>query len=113
MKFCDEHWTQLRDAIKVRGLFDFVSGSGEEAVKNLVSASERPTKKNYDPLMSAHNMIIGNAINAGGAYLLGVNPDGPEGHYCPVCEAEKHDYKGWIDLAADGVKQYIETLPEE
>jgi hypothetical protein len=87
MKFCNTHWEKLRQAIKGHGIWDLVATSGEEAISqmtdNLKGVPE--TLERYDPLMATHNMIWGKAMEFGGLYLLGRNPDDPDGHYCPLC----------------------------
>lgn len=42
----------------------------------------------YDPLLSAHWMIMGRALEVGGLYMMGVDEKG-EG-YCPLCELNKN-----------------------
>lgn len=127
----------LRHAIQARGLGDFVAGSGEEAIKMMERDVEKgPPKKrsDYDPLMSAHWMIVNNAMDMLG--IIGMNPlslmahdpERPEMN-CPICclnwHSANHDkictdpnckkprgltYDDWINKAADGVAAYIKTL---
>lgn len=76
------------------------------------------TDKTYDPLMEAHLMISGRAIQMGGLYLM-------SGDYCPICEVMTHmdgkprDPTGriwrapeieraWIDGPADAVLEYCQ-----
>ncbi len=106
MKFCQPHWEQLKNAIKVRGLFDFVSSSGMEAVTK--TSADQSKAENFEPLMGSHNMIVANALQAGGLYMMGTKEDGTP--YCPVCEAEKHGHTGWIDKAADAALEHSKTL---
>lgn len=106
MKFCLPHWNQLKDAIKARGLGDMIAASGEEAVKMLTSPQDKI--ENFEPLMTAHNILVHNALNAGGMYLLGQKEDGTD--YCPICEAEEHGATGWIEQAADMVAERAREL---
>jgi len=98
MRFCTEHWSQLRTALTERGLMVFVSGDGEEAARRLV-------ENEFDPLMMAHNALISNLLGAGGIETMLVVGDG-----CPLCHAlmncgcvnpETCSYATWINRAAD------------
>lgn len=111
MKICQNHWDQLRQSIKAKGLFDLVAASGAEAVKQAVGELQGEQKHlgNFDPLMAANWMLMGNALQMGGLYLMGQDKNGQE--YCPVCEAETHGHTGWIDLAVEGVAEAVKTLP--
>lgn len=98
--------------------------------------SEGPARRkvDFDPLMSAHNMIAHNAMQHLGE--IGVSPlslfcrdsERPEMN-CPICclnwHSLNHDricttpncqkpiglqYDDWIDKAADGAAAYLKTL---
>ncbi len=85
MKFCESHWTALRDEIEnKRGLQQFVAGNGKEAFTRQVDALETGAASSGDPLMDAFWMITNNAINVAGPYLLADREDGSE--RCPLCE---------------------------
>lgn len=108
MKFCKPHWEQLRNAINDRGLTDLVPKTGEEAierVKKQQANGGKITPETYDPLITAHNMIVANALKAGGIYML-------EGDFCPLCELDKNAEEmketadDWIRKSADGVAAY-------
>jgi hypothetical protein len=104
MRFCQPHWDQLRDAVRSRGLYDFVASSGKEAVARMAAQFEDASDgKPYDPLMAAHFMIVDRALELGGLYLMTQKEDGSE--YCPLCEMEAHggDPAQWIDGATDFV----------
>jgi hypothetical protein len=137
VRFCSKHWGALRQAIQARGLGDFVAGTGEEALSMTVrELAVGPAKKktDYDPLMSAHNMIAHNAMQH--LSEIGVNPlslffsdsEHPE-MACPICclnwHSLNHDricttpncpkpiglqYDNWIDKAVDGAAAYLKTL---
>lgn len=65
MKFCSDHWQQLRDAIDASGLFALIAESGEQAARNLASeVTEGSTVDNFDPLMWAHNFIWSGAMQS-------------------------------------------------
>lgn len=121
MKFCDDHWQKLRAAIAARGLDGLVARDGATAAANLQADVDDAKKgmpadpARFDPLMSAHNMVMTAALRMGGLYLLA-------GDYCPVCEVKKNmagkpDEAGkvwsaddierdWINGPADGALGY-------
>jgi len=138
MKFCPSHWDRLKQAIKSRGLFDLVAGSGEEAAERVAGELKgAPTTiSNFDPLMGAHNRIVHNTME----YLskVGINPltlfshapEHPELE-CPICYLNwlsvEHDrtctnpncprprglsFDDWIDKAADGAARFAASLQE-
>lgn len=77
MRFCLDHWTQLREAVDRAGLGEFVASSGEEVAL-------RMRGEGFDPLMGAHMAIIGALANmANGGIIAVMQLEG-----CPVCEAD-------------------------
>ena len=112
MRMCNAHWDKLRDAIRVRGLDGLIAKDGAQAAADL--ADGRP-----DPLMAAHNAIVGNALGVVGLAAMAHNDDGTE--RCPLCypvelslqtrcecgdsactpESRAARFEGWIDRAAD------------
>lgn len=111
MQFCTRHWEQLRQAIKDNGLWEFVSHSGQEVVGRMKKELEGQITV-PDPLMTAHNMITGRAIEHGGLYLMTAKEDGS--HYCPLCELDEHAPKPpdgkvpsdwWINSCAEHLKK--------
>ena len=60
------------------------------------------TLERYDPLMAAHNMISGRAIECGGIYLL-------TGDYCPLCELATATSSSCFGL--DGMRSNRATPP--
>ena len=114
MRFCQRHWDALRAAVRARGLDHLVGKSGREALERARDElAGTATDATYDPLLAAHNMILGRALEGGGLYLL-------TGDYCPVCEAVAHKDDSpngaaltveqaesyWIDGPADAVLAY-------
>lgn len=141
MKFCGQHWERLRGAIAARGLEALVSVGGHSAMEKLVDElqTKATTLDNFDPLMSAHWAIVGNATrilgNNGGLYLLMDGPEDPVdvvGYAgrtwprCPLCylnlahevsckEADcrldrVNGYDWMIDRAADEAKARVDDL---
>lgn len=63
MQFCRAHWDMLRAAIEARGLSGLVAKDGRAACENMKAELQgRADKSNFDPLMGAHNMIVGRAL---------------------------------------------------
>jgi hypothetical protein len=103
MKFCSTHWDALRENIKARGLWDFVSKDGAEAGRKMVAKQEAndkgepPTAASFDPLLLAHMNIVS-------AYIEDVGINGMVGDKCPICEVEKSRAglgKEWLDGSCD------------
>lgn len=130
MKICDDHWGRLRDAIRERGIYHLVAQSGETAMRQMADVIETQgmTLRNFDPLMAAHNMIISEALNAGGLAIMVRNDDGSE--RCPICfMSEQHDlyctregcalpkdgtaFDSWIEFAANDAKTLADKLMAE
>lgn len=70
-KMCIEHWNQIRAEVEKQGLTKFVAKSTEDLQRKLESGER-------DPLMGAHNAIMGAVIEKGGLAWVAVNP-------CPYC----------------------------
>ncbi len=113
---CADHWAALRAAISERGLDPFVSKSGKEAAARMVAElTGGARRETFDPLMSAHNAIVSNAVEVVGLFILTV--DG-----CPICyiaaeapdgHPAKSDVKNWIRYAADGALEAAKRLAED
>lgn len=100
MKFCQDHWDDLRAKIAERGLEHLVSKGGAEA-------AQRTREGGFDPLMNAHNAIVVNAMNRSGVgvlFDLG----------CPLCRmisrckcglGDECHFRKWTANAADGQLQ--------
>lgn len=139
MKFCMKHWNALRDAIKIRGMSEFVALDGAQSLEMAKDEMKGvpKTRKNFDPLMASHWAIANNAMttlaNLGQnpLILLTADPEHPEWE-CPICCLNwlfaEHDrtctnpecklQKGitmdhWVDKAADEMAEVLKTLPPE
>jgi hypothetical protein len=103
LKFCDDHWEKLRQAVKDRGLWHLVARSGQEATERVKDElGNKETDATWDPLMACHWAVNGNALKMGGLYLL-------QGDLCQICEAIKHgcgDESLWINRPADDALAY-------
>lgn len=119
MRMCMPHWNELKEAIRVRGLYKFVSKSGTEAVQRLARGDEHP-EETPDPLMDANMRITMMALDQGGVTLMAPNDDGSE--RCPLCEVERcgvkadgHPEQGpgwasiWINECCDQIRnEFVE-----
>lgn len=111
MKFCMNHWEELKNAIKERGMWNLVAIDGHAAIYRTKQELEgTATDSTYDPLMAANFMISGKALEMGGLYLL-------SGNYCPLCELElnkptdSEEYEKnwatiWIQECTDSILNY-------
>jgi len=108
----------MRGAIEQRGLSGLVAKDGQTAIANEIaqleaarSGDHEPQKAApFDPLMSMHWHYVNAALENGGLYLLGEGPAENDGHFCPICEFEKHS-KGFsaseeIGSVADQIRKY-------
>lgn len=107
MRFCQSHWDRLRKAIEDRGLGALVSKDAEEAVRRAASSvGQKAAAQSFDPLMSAHMLILNNAVRVGGRAMI-------MGDGCPLCLLNaRHksecaepgcsfSFDGWIERGAD------------
>jgi hypothetical protein len=88
--------------IDERGLSHLVAKDGFQAAKNtLAEAKGEPS--NYDPLMSAHWMILDQAMQVFGLEIMG--------DYCPLCEVAKLEQgldQEWITGCTDAILKYCQ-----
>jgi hypothetical protein len=85
MKFCQSHWDALKAAIESRGLGHLVAANGRDAHARVVAdLTGKSDVSDFDPLMSAHWMIVSRATQVLGIGIMCAKEDG--GEYCPVCE---------------------------
>ena len=101
MGMCVEHWEELKQEIKVRGLGDLIAPDGETAAAQAADQIQRAsrgedpsTPANYDPLMSAYWAILSNAAKflGEGGNALYIMLDGPED---PIKEFPGHENETW------------------
>ncbi|HSL29703.1 MAG TPA: hypothetical protein VK900_10920 [Anaerolineales bacterium] len=99
MQICQEHWHELKNAIRQRGLWRLVTPSGYLAAETPEEILElNAAQFKFDPLMAASHMIGEQARAALGAEL-------ETGIHCPLCEVDRHLGAGeslrWIEADAD------------
>lgn len=109
MRMCQPHWERLRDAIRERGMYEFVASSGKEAASEMVAqldGTEDPETP-FDPLMSAHWGITNQVLDRAGLYVMFPKEDGSE--RCPLCEVAEHGGKPdeWINGESDAILQHF------
>lgn len=119
MKFCMDHWVELKEAIRTRGLDHLVAQDGEAAMEATVREIEGTDeeKKDFDPLMRATWMIYGEALRICGLGLM-MTGEGEE-EPCPLCEIRKGfaehakrenvDHE-WIEGVSDSLLKYAREL---
>lgn len=112
MRMCQTHWDMLREEVKSQGLMPFVAKDGEIALQNVeADLNGAPEKDTFDPLMNANFAIWGNALDAGGLYLMSQKEDGTP--YCPICESEAHNgypAEWWITNAVNEQREKAKRL---
>jgi hypothetical protein len=95
MQICQEHWHELKNAIRQRGLWRLVTPSGYLAAESPEEILELNAMQfKFDPLM-AMSLMIGEQARA--AFGLSI--------HCPLCDVDenlgKHESMHWIDSDAD------------
>lgn len=113
MKFCQPHWGICRQAVEAYGMVGLVSATGEEATERMKKEIGQGGESDdtFDPLMSLYWHFTNDALRCGGLYLMNPDPSGKNaGHYCPLCEFEKHmrgfDSQKAVDNIAKQIAEY-------
>ena len=108
MKLCDAHREELHKQIDAAGLYLHPINK-HMAAKYVEEVCYGPvTKSNFKPLMVGATLLHAQALHSGGAYMLSVDENGNE--YCPVCEADKHEFYGWIEAAVKRLLEFAQKL---
>lgn len=101
MKLCQDHWHELKNAIRQRGLWEFVTpveSSAMQTTQQELETEYPQGQEPLDPLRTISGLISEQAVMAFGAYLLTRND-------CPLCEVEYNLGQGtsfeWIEVDAD------------
>jgi hypothetical protein len=103
VRFCEEHWSALRQAVEDAGLAALVAESGERAAANMAAQLEPggDTIDTFDPLMHAHMNIWAAAMHmaeerygASPMAMMFEDPEHPEWQ-CPIC------YLNWCHAEHD------------
>jgi len=122
MRFCSDHWAELRTAIEKEGVYHLVARDGRQAVDQMADQLDRQkvTIANYDPLMGAHNMILSRCMDIVGMQIMFADPDGSD--RCPICylkrEAPEHEvdpaqFDDWIPGAAHAAGDIARKLIDD
>jgi hypothetical protein len=110
MQFCKQHWKSLQDTVKAKGMFHLVKDHKTVQKRMKDEIADKATDDTYCPLFDCHFMITEKALALGGPYLMQSPPEG--GHYCPLCELDKHkdlvksNSAEWIDGVTEAVLDY-------
>lgn len=118
MKFCEKHWTAIREAVRARGLGHLISATGRDAVaRTMAELQGKAEPDDFDPLMSVTWMIYGKGVQYFPYLMFGPEPERglPD---CPICEAVRRHptpcphgctaeayERWWIDGPADAALQ--------
>ena len=121
MKFCQQHWTRLRDAIEAEGILQLVARDGSAAISNMVSELETGSRReNFDPLMGAHWAIVCRiAEHAPQVTLIDGCPlcwvaDGHEANCVePGCQITRQTFEDWIPGVAAHMRETHERMVAE
>lgn len=107
MKFCDNHWESLKDAIEIRSLSHLVSKNEEDAAARIQKELDgKHSLDNYDPLLNAYWMLMQKAVEMGGIYMMSND------NICPLCEVRNNlglleDIR-WINGCCDSILVFCE-----
>jgi hypothetical protein len=92
MKICERHHIMCEEAINNSGLAPLAAKSrldAEQRVSAFVDGGLSLAA--FEPFISLSDHWFNQALRCGGVGLLCANPTGEnDGHYCPICEFEKH-----------------------
>ena len=110
MKLCDAHREELYKQLGAAGLLAGHEVTDPDVVRMLADdISNRPvTKSIFHPLRHSSTLLFSQALHSGGAYTLCFDENGNE--YCPVCEADKHEFYGWIESAVKATSEFAKKL---
>ena len=101
MKICQDHWHELRNAIRQRGLWGLVAPNGYLVTPTTSQELEANSEKStLDPLRAISLMISEQAVMVLGSSLLTRND-------CPLCEIE---YNLGQDLSLEWIETNADTV---
>jgi hypothetical protein len=104
MQICSDHFHELKNAIRQRGLWELVTPDGFISTKSAKNEIDTEMSVSvFDPLVATSLMISEQALRAFGSYLLTSN-------FCPLCEVEGNLGNGmaleWIAVDTDAVLRF-------
>lgn len=98
MKFCENHWADLRKAIEDKGMGHLVAKDGQTALASTVAQLEgTDDNSDFDPLMGCYWRINGEILKIRGFMYMA--EDAPH-NGCAMCEPDEAnpDWAAkWID----------------
>lgn len=104
MKFCQDHWDELKDEVKKHGLWHLVPRTGAEA-------AERARSGGFDPLLASHNVMIQTMMNAFGPEIMTLGDKCPVCYVIKECECDHGDQCGWLSLISSTVEGAVRIAP--
>jgi len=102
MSFCQKHWDDLKEGVKFHGMWELVAPSGQAVIARIKQElDETASNSTYDPLMSAHWMMMNAALHFGGLEII---------NQCPLCLADENGghSQEWIDECLDEIRKYVD-----
>ena len=103
MQICQDHWHELKNAIRQRGMWKLVSRDTDGRLPAYLTRQTLATASmgaRIDPLRVTALLISDQALTAFGDYLESRS-------YCPLCEVDENLGRGqsfdWIATDADAV----------
>ena len=103
MQICQDHWHELKNAIRRRGMWKLVSPDTVRQLPAHVTKrvlTSTTIEWRLDPLSMATLMICEQALAALGDYIETCG-------YCPLCEVEQNLGQGrsveWVEVNADTI----------
>lgn len=99
MQICQNHWHDVKNAIRQRGLWKLIAHDGYIAAPVVTEeTNEKTLSVSLDPLRATGLMISDQALAAFGRHLL-------SGNFCPLCAVDENlgdaQAMQWIDADAD------------
>ncbi len=102
---CQQHWDKLVGLLKVGGYGSLIASDDEVAKERLArELDDSAGPDDFDPLIAAQNMILGNAVDAAGTLVFAPTSDGSD--RCPICFL---DVPEWLEYAAHDAIEHAKT----
>lgn len=107
MQICHDHWHEINNAIRQRGLWKLVTPDGYAAASSLqFELQKHRPGSTPDPLVMESSLLYEQA-------LLALGDRGTERNGCPLCEVDRDLGVGmaieWIDADAETILQFFQA----